>query len=211
MPNINVSILGPKKEDMSKVIDDLYSAGVRRIHCDVLDGRYNKGKYNIDVISPELTSELKKKGFFVETHLMTELSDNIIMPYLLAKPDRLFIHLEAGPYKEVNRVKGLAQLYGLKTGLAIEPNTPPELLRNHNLDCLLVMSVFTGLSGQKYIDQSDKIRQIREIYPQLPITIDGGINSETIKKVSGVDDAVSASFVLNHPKGYKAALEELIK
>ena len=94
--------------------------------------------------------------------------------------------------------------YGLKVGLAINPDTPANVLFPYlkDIDEIIVMSVWPGKSGQSFIYESlDKIRELRykidEIGAKCVINVDGGVNDETgpLCKEAGVDMVVSASFI----------------
>ena len=64
---------------------------------------------------------------------------------------------------------------------------------------VLVMTVVPGKGGQKFIDISDKIDKLEKYRSDndldYKIEVDGGINSETIKKVKKVDIAVCGSYI----------------
>ena len=94
--------------------------------------------------------------------------------------------------------------YGLKVGIAINPDTDVEKIFPYldKIDLVLVMSVYPGKSGQSFIEESlDKIRklkqEIQEKNLKTLISVDGGINDETGKlcKEAGVDILVSASYI----------------
>ena len=82
----------------------------------------------------------------------------------------------------------------LNPGTDLEP-AKPDL---DSIDMLLVMSVWPGFGGQKFIpDVLDKIREARELAPELEIEIDGGINAETIgpAREAGANVIVAGSYV----------------
>ena len=87
-------------------------------------------------------------------------------------------------------------------GLSIKPRTSIESIENYlsKIDNVLIMSVEPGKGGQKF-DESvvykiDVLKRLREENNyNYEISIDGGINDETINKVSGVDFVISGSFI----------------
>lgn len=67
------------------------------------------------------------------------------------------------------------------------------------------MSVEPGFGGQAFLDSAlPKIKAIREIAPNLPISVDGGINARTatLCREAGADVLVAGSyfFALPTPK-----------
>jgi ribulose-phosphate 3-epimerase len=52
------------------------------------------------------------------------------------------------------------------------------------LDMVLVMTVYPGFGGQKLIESTlDKVRAVRQLYPDMDIQVDGGVNDETLPRV----------------------------
>ena len=72
------------------------------------------------------------------------------------------------------------------------------------------MSVEPGFGGQTFIDSSvDKIKSIRSKRKNIIIEVDGGINNETIKKISNdADIAVVGSYIINN-NDYQEAINSL--
>ena len=98
----------------------------------------------------------------------------------------------------------LVKEYGLKVGIAINPETSEEVLFPYlkDIDVALVMSVVPGKSGQSFIENTlSKIKNLKEeIIRQgvkTIISVDGGINDETglLCKEAGADMLVSASYI----------------
>ena len=94
--------------------------------------------------------------------------------------------------------------YGLKVGIAINPETKPEVLFPYlkSIDEIIVMGVHPGKSGQSFIETTpEKIKVLKEEITKQEsrciINVDGGIDDETglLCKEAGVDMLVSASFI----------------
>ena len=88
--------------------------------------------------------------------------------------------------------------------MVINPDTPVDVLKNFltRLDMVLIMSVYPGFSGQKFIESTpEKIRELKEIIdeiaPHVRIEVDGGVTDITgrLLKESGADIIVSASYI----------------
>ena len=112
-------------------------------------------------------------------------------------------HLEAAGRKTSSFIKEIQSL-GMKAGVAINPDVPVEKLFPYigKADYFLIMSVFAGFGGQKFIYESiDRVaalkEELRKRGSDAIIEIDGGINLSTVKAVkdAGVDLAVAGSSV----------------
>ena len=79
------------------------------------------------------------------------------------------------------------------------------------IDLVLIMSVHPGFGGQEFISEVlEKVKWIREHYPDLDIAIDGGINDETapLAVEAGANVLVAGSYILKN-KDPKEAVEKL--
>ena len=79
---------------------------------------------------------------------------------------------------------------GFKTGVAINPATLVDVLKEIYADQYLIMSVVPGKQGQGFIDATyDKIKGLRKLLPHAIIEVDGGVNETNIKaiKQAGAD------------------------
>jgi len=92
---------------------------------------------------------------------------------------------------------------GMGVGVAIKPKTPvsaiESLLDAKLVDLVLVMTVEPGFGGQALIpDTLDKVRQVRERWPEVPVEVDGGLNNDTIDAAAeaGANVVVAGSAVL---------------
>jgi len=149
------------------------------VHIDVLDGKFAPNTTFSD--STKFLPYTKETLF--EVHLMVD--DPI--QYLNAWADAGFRRFIGQIEKMPDPVEFIAQgqLLGA-VGLAIDGPTSLDVLDNLNLndlDCLLIMTINAGFSGQEFMfEMLEKVRAIREKYPYLPIEVDGGINEITIVK-----------------------------
>ena len=129
---------------------------------------------------------------------MIENPDKYISEYAKAGSDTIIIHYEASQ----NIKKDLQEIrsYNKKAGLAINPSTDPKLLKPYldNLDYILIMSVFPGFGGQKFIETTlETMEYLKGIIKKYDIIIgvDGGVNLSTIDKVyqAGADITIVGS------------------
>jgi len=96
------------------------------------------------------------------------------------------VNIETIPSPDVfSQIQKLITDSGGKIGIAINPDTPLERIlpyvRDVHVGRVLVMTVRPGFSGQSYLKEMEsRIRQLRSLYPELDISVDGGINLSTI-------------------------------
>jgi ribulose-phosphate 3-epimerase len=109
------------------------------------------------------------------------------------------VHVEAGPH--IHRTLQAIRAAGMKAGVALNPGTPAEAIRDvlDLCDLVCVMTVNPGFGGQKFIDMTAKIRRLREMIGDRPVhvEVDGGVDAQTAPLVvrSGADVLVAGSAV----------------
>jgi len=119
-----------------------------------------------------------------------------------AGADILTVHYEACRHlhRNIQQIKDL----GMKAGVAINPHTPVEILKNilKDIDLVCMMSVNPGFGGQKFIPQTlHKIKELRQMIDQsgsgAMIEIDGGVTLENAGDIvkAGADVLVAGNTV----------------
>lgn len=195
---VSVSVLSNeiKPRDIVKKLD---LSKPDYIHIDIMDGKFVSNK-------TWTTSEVKKFTSYstlpLEVHLMVNNPSKYIEDYALMNTSIIIFHYEA--VKDINEMINKVKLYGLKVGIAINPETNINVLIPYlnMIDEVLIMSVHPGKSGQSFIEESlEKISVLKNIilegnYKTI-ISVDGGINNETglLCKDAGADELVSASYI----------------
>lgn len=195
---VSVSILSSsiKPQDIVKKLDNTKAD---YIHVDIMDGKFVDNK-------TWTISEVKKIVSYsklpLDVHLMVENPSKYIEDYALLNTSYITFHYET--VKDIDKMINEIKNYGLKVGIAINPETDEKVLYPYltKVDQILVMSVHPGKSGQSFIDNTpNKIDNLKqEIINQNAktiISVDGGINDETGKLCvdKGVDMLVSASYI----------------
>ena len=192
---ISPSLLSANFTQLSEDIRIVEKLGVERLHLDVMDGHFVPNL----TFGPFIISQIREiTSLHLETHLMIENPDKYISEYAKAGSDTIIIHYEASQ----NIKKDLQEIrsYNKKAGLAINPSTDSELLKPYldNLDYILIMSVFPGFGGQKFIEATlETMKYLKGITKKhdIIIGVDGGVNLSTIDRVyqAGADITIVGS------------------
>lgn len=196
MKEVSTSFL--KEGSYSNYIEMLNNSNTDYIHFDVMDGKFIKNK-NLSI--KELEKYLKMSKKKNDVHLMVKNPKEYIKTLSIYNISYLTIHKEIENYKEMIK---LIKSYGIKPGLAINPETDIEDVFEDlkNVSLVLLMSVHPGKSGQEFIEETtNKISVLKEEIIKknlnVKISIDGGIKEEVLDKIKDVDIVVSASYILN--------------
>ncbi|MCH5156271.1 MAG: ribulose-phosphate 3-epimerase [Clostridiales bacterium] len=207
---ISPSILTADFARLEQECKSLEKSGADWIHCDVMDGNFVS---NLTFGMPVIKSIRKCVVLPLDVHLMINHPEKYITQFAEAGANLITIHAESTDV--VSECLQLIRACGKKAGISIKPETPVKVLEQYRglFDMVLIMSVEPGFGGQSFIESSvDKIRQVRQLFPDVLIEVDGGINSKTAKKVidAGVDVIVAGSAILGAPDR-KHAIDELRK
>lgn len=174
-------------DETIKKIDESIADG---IHVDLMDGIYVKGKSDL----PDFNNITKP----LDVHLMVN-NPNMYFPIIFKlKPTCIYIHpsTSINPLETLNYIKNNS----VKAGIVINPDENINDFKNYfsYVDRVLLMSVYPGAGGQDFLEEtSERLNELKKYQTNFEIYIDGGINAETIKKVSIADGVVSGSFICN--------------
>ncbi|MEA2037583.1 MAG: ribulose-phosphate 3-epimerase [Nanoarchaeota archaeon] len=197
------SILSATKEKLQEEVDEItpYSD---LLHVDIMDGKFvPPTTFKAEDIK-NVKSKVPK-----DVHLMVEypIKDGFIDDYADAGASIITIHEECK--EDIREAFKLIRDKGIKTAISINPPTPLDKIKEYldAVDMVLIMSVNPGYSGQKFIpDVLPKIKELRQLKPDLDIEIDGGITPETIKQAvdAGANVIVAGSSVFGKEDRIKA-------
>ena len=215
------SILAADFAALGQEVRDVVAAGASAIHFDVMDNHYVP---NLSVGPPVLRS-LRRAGVDapVDVHLMVEPVDRLIGDFIDAGADSICVHPDA--CADVAGSLRRIRAGGAEAGLAFNPDSPIHLPARllDLLDAVLVMSVRPGFGGQTFLPASlANVRAARRAIDAagkpMRLTIDGGINADTIgaAAAAGADAFVAGSAVFGVPveaslraDDYRAAIARL--
>lgn len=198
-----------------KTIMKLENTSADYIHVDLMDGGFVTNK-NFTI--PEVIKLLKNHEKPLDIHLMTFDPIIYINDLTELKPEYITFHLEAT--KDIVKTIELIKRNNIKVGISIKPATNIlELMPYLALvDLVLLMSVEPGAGGQNFIYHiADKLKDLIKVRSEnnlnFKIAMDGGLNEDTIKLVSGLDIAVVGSYICksnNYEERIKAIRSSLL-
>tara|TARA_B100001123_G_C15022509_1_gene912067 strand:- start:207 stop:866 length:660 start_codon:yes stop_codon:yes gene_type:complete len=211
---ISPSILSANFSQLGKEIKNLEEAGADLIHVDVMDGHFVP---NLTIGPPVIKSLRSYTKLPFDVHLMISPVHNYIKDYADAGADIITIHPEAT--KDLIESIKLIKKLNKKVGVSLNPNTEISLISNElsEIDLVLVMSVFPGFGGQKFIPEViEKIKNLKKIKDEkkynFDIEVDGGINFSNSKEVlnAGANILVSGTTIFKENNGdIKKNIEKL--
>lgn len=185
MPIIAPSLLSANFLDLNKDCQMLNDSEADWYHLDVMDGRFVPN-ISFGPMLIEFFRKATKKT--CDVHLMIEEPEKYAEAFKKAGADILTVHVEACRHlhRNIQQIKSL----GMKAGVAINPHTPVEDIKEvlNDIDLVCLMSVNPGFGGQSFIPHTlSKIRTLRETIDRwsLPtlIEIDGGVTLDNAQSI----------------------------
>ena len=202
---ISPSILSADFSQLGKEIKKLEEGGADLIHVDVMDGHFVP---NLTIGPPVIKALRNYTNLPFDVHLMISPVHKYIKNFAEAGSDIITIHPEAT--ENLNQSISLIKELKKKVGVSLNPNTKINIIETelNNIDLVLVMSVFPGFGGQKFIPETiNKIKELKEIKEKknytFDIEVDGGINFSNSKDVinAGANILVSGTTIFKENNG----------
>ncbi len=202
---ISPSILSADFSQLGNEIKKLEEGGADLIHVDVMDGHFVP---NLTIGPPVIKTLRKYTNLPFDVHLMIAPVHKYIKNFADAGSDIITIHPEATENlgESINHIKELNK----KVGVSLNPNTEINVIESQliNIDLVLIMSVYPGFGGQKFINETiKKIKDLKKIKDEnnyrFDIEVDGGINFTNSKDVinAGANILVSGTTIFKENNG----------
>jgi len=166
---------------LGEQLDVLLEAGTRIFHFDVGDGHFVEPITVGPIVIESIRDRVHRRGGVFDCHLMVDNPERHIPQIARAGGDSVTFHVEVT--EDVGGVIALAREHGLGAGVAFNPGTSVEAAAEAapDADIVLCMSIWPGYSGQAFMpDAPARIARLRELLPEKPIQVDGGIGPDTI-------------------------------
>lgn len=203
--------------DFGNLSDECYKIDKSKadwFHLDVMDGLFVP---NISFGMPIVKTIRKYTNKPLDVHLMIIEPEKYIDEFIEIGSDIITVHIEAT--NNINSIINKIQNSSLKAGIAINPDTPIESLKNYisKVDLICLMGVHAGFGGQKFIEKTfDRLKELKELInkndSKALIEIDGGVSDKNSKelKILGADILVAGSYIFNS-SNYDNAIDLLKK
>jgi len=210
-PAIAPSILASDFAHLADEIAGVEDAGADLLHLDIMDGHFVPNL----TFGPVVVEKIRAvTDLLLDVHLMLDEPGRFIQAFAGAGADHLTFHAEV--VRDPEALAGRIHELGCTAGVTVNPDEPAERLQAAvpHVDLVLVMSVFAGFGGQKFMPEVlPKIRTIRGwVNARQRLEVDGGIDAETVVEAAaaGADILVAGTAIFGATGGdYAAAVAGL--
>ena len=196
---IGASILACDLANIGNECKSVINKKIDFLHLDIMDGHFVP---NITFGPPVIKCLRKHLGpeIIFDVHLMVTNPEKWIDDIIQAGANIFTFHIESVDEKTTKYIIQTCNEKNIKIGIALKPNTHICVIEPYisNLYLVLIMSVEPGFGGQKCIPEMfDKIKELRQKYPDINIEVDGGINETNIEDVikAGANMIVAGSSI----------------
>jgi ribulose-phosphate 3-epimerase len=214
------SVLAADFANIQRDVEMINKSEADWFHIDIMDGIFVP---NISFGFPVMSAIKEHASKPLDVHLMIADPDRYITAFKKAGADVLTVHYEA--CNHLHRTIQAIKAEGMKAGVALNPHTPVQVLKDviEDLDLVCIMSVNPGFGGQKFIRNTfTKVRELKSMILNSESTalieIDGGVGTDNAKLLvdCGADVLVAGSSVFKAENPLKTIqqlkkLETIIK
>ena len=193
------SILAADFANLQRDVEMINTSQADWFHIDIMDGVFVP---NISFGMPVLKAISKHAKKFIDVHLMIIDPDRYIKEFADLGSNMLTVHYEACSH--LHRSLQSIKNHGMQAGVALNPHTNVELLRDciNDIDMVCLMSVNPGFGGQHFIERTyKKIKQLKALILEegadTKIEIDGGVTGKNAEELiaCGADILIAGSYV----------------
>ena len=194
------SILSADFNRLGEQIQRVEKAECRWLRIDIMDGMFVP---SISFGMPVVKSIRKESSLYFDVHMMVKDPERYVEEFQSCGADMITVHAEA--CRDLAETVKKIHETGADAGVAVNPDTPLSAVTDvmDQVEMILIMSVYPGFGGQKYIPEStERIRTLRRMLDEkglehVHIQVDGGINRATIDEVlaAGANIIVAGSAV----------------
>ena len=182
-------------------------------HLDIMDGTFVP---NISFGFPVVEAIAREARRPMDVHLMIVHPEKYVERFARAGAAMISFHYEAA-LDETDSVIDLIHSFNVKAGIVINPDCPVEKIFPYlgKVDYVLLMSVFAGFGGQKFIPETySRIRAVKAELDRIGspalIEVDGGVSPANAGALAeagaGILVAGSAVFKAEDPAAVIAAM-----
>ena len=208
---VSASFLSSK--DIPKFLNKLNDTDINYIHVDVMDGVYVKNKTMPFKEMRHISDYTSKR---LDVHLMVKNPLKYIPDYASLNTEYITIHkdIEDDLLTCLKEIKS----YYIKTGIALKEEDEIKDIIPYlpYIDLLLIMSVTPGAGGQSFQDEAvSKMKEAQILKKEYSkdfsfiVSVDGGINADTIAKVNNYVDMVVSGSYLSRSTDLQEAIDTL--
>ena len=186
--------------NLAQEVRSLEEGGIDSFHIDIMDGMFVP---SISFGMPVVKSIRKESSLYFDVHMMVKDPERYVEEFQSCGADMITVHAEA--CRDLAETVKKIHETGADAGVAVNPDTPLSAVTDvmDQVEMILIMSVYPGFGGQKYIPEStERIRTLRRMLDEkglehVHIQVDGGINRATIDEVlaAGANIIVAGSAV----------------
>ena len=208
---VSASFLSSK--DIPRFLTKLNDTDINYIHVDVMDGIYVKNKTMPFREMRHISDYTSKR---LDVHLMVKNPLKYISDYASLNTEYITIHkdIEDDLLTCLKEIKS----YYIKTGIALKDEDEIKDIIPYlpYIDLLLIMSVTPGAGGQSFQDEAvSKMKEAQILKKEYSkdfsfiVSVDGGINVDTIAKVNNYVDMVVSGSYLSSSTDLQEAIDTL--
>lgn len=182
------SILSGDFANMGDTVKKVNEWGADYVHVDVMDGTFVK---NLTFGMPMVKAIKKYSDIPLDVHLMIVNPENYVEEFVKCGADVVSFHPNAT--EKIDEIIDRIHALGARAGLAINPDIPVSEIAPYidKLDMVVIMGVYAGFGGQKYIKEVDaKIKEVSTLIKlsgrDIELEVDGGVTEENALEIASI-------------------------